>query len=432
MTRSTGADTSPSRRAVLGGLAGATAAAVAPTTAAATTQEAAATVLTRNVYLGADLSGLFGVLSLDGLRTAVGDLLADLDPDRVATRADAVAAEIAATGADVVALQEAAVLRTQRPGDFGTQGAEPAENVVVDVLAEIEAALEDRGLDYEVAAATVTTDVELPAETDDGRPDVRLTDRDVLLVRDGVAVEATETARFEAALSFPLPWVEGGLSLQRGYCRADLAIEGSSFTAVSTHLESIDGDVRTEQAEELVAALPAEGPVVVGGDFNSGPGGSTGAYDRLTVSLTDAYAERNPDGGGFTCCQASDLGNGESRLDRRIDGLLYRGPLRPTGVERVGHRPDDRIAYGSDGETNQLWPSDHAGVVGTFELDVETGTSTPAGTPTTTAASGAETAGEATTDAMATASTPRTGAGLGVLAALAGIAGGLAGRLRRE
>jgi hypothetical protein len=175
--------------------------------------------------------------------------------------------------------------------------------------------------------------------------------------------------------------------------------------------------------------------VIVGGDFNSGPGGETGAYDQLTADLTDAYAAARPDRDGFTCCQDGDLRNASSRLDRRVDGLLVRGDVPATAASRVGHRPEDRVRYEVDGETVQVWPSDHAGVVGTFAVGAAgadpalTGTETATGTATETAA---PTGTPASTTGAAPDTTAGAGPGLGVLAALAGFTGGVAGRLRRN
>ena len=429
-----GDDRSVSRRTVLSGLAGLSAGAAATTGAAASAGTAQSTpeltVLTRNVYLGVDLFALFEARSPEDVREIAGDLLAEVDPGLARERAAAIAAEIEATGADAVALQEAATLRVQRPSDFGTDSPEPAETVVVDLLDAIRSALSERGLEYEVAASAVTTDVELPAETDDGTVDVRLTDRDAVLVRSDLDAAATATTTYDEAFEVEAAALFLGLddlSVQRGFCATDVTVAGETVTVVSTHLSSVSQELRVDQAEELLDWLPTDRPVIVGGDFNSGPGAETAAYERLTGELTDAYAARHPDRDGFTCCQGADLRNAESRLGSRIDGLLVRGDVSATAANRVGHRASDRIAYQAGGETIQVWPSDHAGVVGTFALSASAsvGTATAAETATRVATS-------ASADGAAPDTTARTGPGLGVLAALSGVAGGVAGRLWRE
>lgn len=442
------ADRSVGRRTVLRGIAGLSAGVACTSGASAAGRSETAqsvpelTVLTRNVYLGVDLFRLFDARSLDDIRRIAGELLEAVDPERATTRADAIAAEIEATGADAVALQEAATLRVQRPSDFGTDSPEQAETVVVDLLSTVQSALAERGLDYEVAASTVTTDVELPADTDGGAVDVRLTDRDAVLVRSELEATATATTTYEAAFGVPIPIPGlGNLSVQRGFCAADVTAGGETVTVVSTHLSSVSKSLRRQQAAELLAQLPTDRPVVVGGDFNSGPGAETAAYDQLTGALTDAYAVTHPDQDGFTCCQGGDLRNADSQLDRRVDGLLFRGAASATAAGRVGHRSGDRVRYETDGETVRVWPSDHAGVVGTFavgasgpdatatETEPETATATEMGpegattAPTETRASTARTAPDTTAG---------VGPGLGVLAALAGIAGGVARRCWRD
>ena len=438
------------RRTVLGSAAGLTALSVAPgargASGAAQTAPATPTVMTRNVYLGIDLFRLFRAESRAAFRRIVGELLAEVDPAVYEARADAIAGEIAAAGADVVALQEVVLLRTQRPGDFGSESSERASDVLVDFLSLLESALADRDLDYEVVGVATTTDVELPADTEDGQVDVRLTDRDVLLVRGDLETEDVETGSFEAALPIPVPDSDRTLVLERGYCTAAVTVDGVGFTTVATHLESVSPMARQQQARELLGMLPASRPVVVAGDFNSGPGSETTTYDLLTGELRDAYAVRGPDGDGFTCCQAGSLRNDASRLTTRIDALLYRGEVRPTAVNRVGHRPEDRVEVDVDGETVRLWPSDHAGVVGTFEVAATTPTPTPTPTPAPTAT------GEPTPTPTATPTgtptptrtPPRTltptateatdgfGPGMGVVAALVGISAGVAARLRRD
>lgn len=447
------------RRAVLGSAAGLTtlSSLAAPSGAVRAVQAgpAAPTVLTRNAYLGVDLFRLFRAESGAEFRRLAGELLGAVDTGVYEARADAIAAEVGATDADVVALQEVTLLRTQRPGDSGSETADPASDVLVDLLALVESALDDRGLDHEVAAATTTTDVELPADTDEGQVDVRLTDRDVLLVRGDAAVEDSTTGTFETALPVPVPDSDRTLALERGYCAVDLTMDGVGFTAVSTHLESVSSLARRQQARELLEALPEDRSVIVGGDFNSGPGTETGTYDLLTAELRDAYAALDPGGEGFTCCQSGNLRNDESRLDRRIDALLYRGEVRPTAVGRVGHEPGDRVEVEADGGTVRIWPSDHAGVVGTFEVTASTPTRTPTGPPTRTSPDTDEPTPTATStgtptdtgtptparDASPTASTtdgtPRstsdgTGSGMGIVAAVAGLAVAALARLRRD
>jgi hypothetical protein len=186
----------------------------------------------------------------------------------------------------------------------------------------------------------------------------------------------------------------------------------------------------------LLDSLPSGRPVILCGDFNSGPESDSDTYDLLTGSFEDPYTTLQSDGDGFTCCQAADLGNEQSGLDRRIDLVLYRGDVRPTEIGRVGHRPEDRITVETGGETVEVWPSDHAGVVGTFEVSASTPTATAVQTATPTPGSGSTespTQSRSESQADTPASTPGGGGpGLGPFAALVGVGAGVAARVWRD
>lgn len=363
-----GTESGGSRRAFLRGLAGVGVGVVGASGATAVAARTPrVTVLTQNVYFGFDLSPLLVADSLRGFRRIVGGFVDDLDPAVYRARADAIAAAVVAADADVVALQEATLFRVQRPSDYTSRGATAATEVAVDLLTEVEAALDRRGLAYERAAVTRTSDAELPGVTADGSVDLRITDRNALLVRQGIDVDRRVTSRFDTSVGVQIPETTQTVALRRGYARADLSMDGVRFTAVSTHLESVSSFLRYLQAAELLDDLPRRRPVVLAGDLNSGPGTDSAAYDLLTESFTDPFVRLRYQG-GRTCCQSASLRNDRSNLDRRIDAVLRRGRLRATAVDRVNHRRTDRVTVRRDGDDDSvsLWPSDHAGVVATF------------------------------------------------------------------
>ena len=388
------------------------------------------TVMTRNLYLGVDLGGLFEADSTVALRELASDLLTEARRHPYGTRMDAVAAEIDATRPAVVGLQEAVRIR-ERPRD----GDSSDWTWVADLLDRLGSALDERGLAYEVAASTVTTDVRTGAETDDGRVTLQLTDRDALLVRGDLAVADTRSGRYDTGLTVPLPGGDGTSTLKRGYCTATVEVADAPVTVANTHLEAASAVIRRLQAEELLARLPSEGRVVLAGDFNSGAGADTDTYDRLTDTFADAWATVRPDAAGETCCQRSSLRNDRSRLDSRVDGVLYRGALHPETVDRVGADPDDRVAVERDGESFRVWPSDHAGVVATFALD-GVPTATPAGpssTPSPASDPGSPAGPTRTgTDVFGDGTSSDSGPGFGVLAAVAGVTLGVLARWRRD
>lgn len=396
-----------SRRALLGGVAGLATAGALPTAAAG---DGDLTVMTRNLYVGVDLFELVEAEDLDDVRTIAGRLLEDARAHPYRARAGALAEEVRAVAPDVVGVQEAALIRTREPSEFDGAHDPGASDVEVDLLELLVSELDALGLDYEVAAETVTNDVEVPADLDGGdrEVDVRLTDRTAVLVRQGVETGATHADRFDAALEIPLETVS--FSLRRGYSGVDVTIDGRPVTVATTHLESVSPAVRRDQARELLEVLPSDRPVVLAGDVNSGPGRLSDTYEILLESFEDAHAAVSPDAEAATCCYDADLRDDTGELSRRLDVVLYRGGLEAVEVHRVGVGADDRASASVDGESVRLWPSDHAGVVASFEL-AAAGAATPIGSPTDEAS-----------PSGTTVASPVDQPGMGVLAGLGGAA----------
>jgi hypothetical protein len=336
-------------------------------------------VATRNLGLGARL---YGFVDTDTLR---------IDPEQVyeryqqvrSTAPPARMAAIASGLADdlpaVVGLQEVARIR-RGPNDYAG-GSEPnARREVYDFLDLLTTALEseldryDFDVGYRVAAVSQNLDEEFPAEgPDDERFDIRLTDRDVVLVRDDLAVRRTDDGTYGLNVSATL---EDGtrVSVKRGYALATVELEGAPFTFVTTHLAVASRIIREAQAEELAGlAERRDGPVLVAGDLNTTPEGDrSAAYERLTdAGLEDVWAAVTDDPGP-TCCQGELMRNERSRLGIRVDHVLSAGPVVPLAARRTGADPDDRIeATTPDGEV-RLWPSDHAGVVADVRVEPRT------------------------------------------------------------
>jgi hypothetical protein len=303
-------------------------------------------VVTYNLYLGADIA-----------RIAAGDppaaLFATVQQTDFATRAVAIAREIAELRPALVGLQEAYLWRLQVPGDGPPPIGTPATAPVIDQLALLLAALEAEGLRYDVAAVQPQVDVELPVAEVGG--DLRITDRDALLVRRDVRWQDARGGSFQAKVPFPVPGL-GTLEVPRGWTAVDVKFRGEWLTFATTHLEAFSQLVADLQATELAALLPSSGRVVLTGDLNF----ASAAAILEAAGYRDLWARVNPDDPGFTCCQLEDLSNAESLLDERIDFIMYRGGIQGRGAELLGDEPGDRI----DG----LWPSDHAGVFGLLRL----------------------------------------------------------------
>ena len=83
------------------------------------------TVMSRNVFLGADLAPFVGTGSLDELSASPGAVWSRIEANRFEQRAHALAAEIAAARPDVVGLQEVSLYRSDRPSDDALTPARP-------------------------------------------------------------------------------------------------------------------------------------------------------------------------------------------------------------------------------------------------------------------------------------------------------------------
>ena len=302
-------------------------------------------VATYNLYLGADLSLLFGVADLEELAKQVRVVREQLEATRFDERARAVGAVLGRERPDVVGLQEVSRWTLTPP--------DGEEQVLVDFLPTLLDALDSAGCSYDAHAVNPTFGGGMPFE--DGC--VGLRGSNVVLVRrDGPAVVTGEATAPYATGFDVVTGIEGlTFPVERGWGRVDVRVDGQPLRFVNTHTEAYDGAVRDAQRDEVLAATAdAEGPVVVVGDFNATPG-AVGIPDGWTDAWTAG------EGDGFTCGQAADLANETSTLGERIDYVWVRG-ARVTAARVVGDREGDRST------PHRLWPSDHAGVVADLEV----------------------------------------------------------------
>ena len=316
-------------------------------------------VMTRNLYLGADLTPAIEATSQGKLFTANGQILDEVIANDFPRRAKGLAQEILSRRPDLVGLQEVALWAT---GPFPGS----ATNVLYDYLGLLMGELNRKRHRYDVAVVQNEFGLEAPADTNgDEVPDltVALQMRDVILVRDGVGVMTrNETgANFDNPLVLPSV-VIGPITVDRGWTSVDAKVRGSGwFRFVNTHLEAFHPRVRGAQAQELVApGGPATSnlPVVLVGDLNS---------DDDTVSFPDTYAynlllnagmENRSTDKPLSCCLNPSLlavgaGGSNADFDHQVDHVLTRDPvkigLRSSTV--TGRHP-----------TRGFWSSDHAGV----------------------------------------------------------------------
>jgi endonuclease/exonuclease/phosphatase family metal-dependent hydrolase len=313
-------------------------------------------VYNQNVYPGADVDAVIAALAsgdpnddLPALLTAVGQL----QFNEVEARAGGVADQIEKYRPDVVGLNEI----TEIDVDLSPFGG-PA--VQQDFLASLQQALQDRGLDYEVAS-TVQDIVATPV------PFVSYVDYDVVLVNpDRVTVNDDFGLTFGVNVGIVAPGVE----LRRGRTGIDAEIGGLTVTILTAHPEPGETapftTVRAAQATELVQSLGTTSPVIMMGDYNDVPGSPL--YQIITgAGFTDLWAALHPGARGFTAAGAYD----PTDLERvkRIDYIWVRGFESQARdamgtIKLVNDQPSDRV----QAPEGLIYVSDHAGVVATILL----------------------------------------------------------------
>ena len=315
------------------------------------------TVMSRNLYVGADVDRVIGALATPDPADDIPALLAAVavvQETDFATRAKAIAGEIARNRPDVVGLQEVSKLDLDLTRLGGTTV------IHLDFLAILQDALAARGLSYRVAATVQNTQAS-PVQG------ISLTDFDAVLVGPGVEVGPNPIARNYTA---NIGTVAPGITIIRGFIQIDATISGRHYIVANTHLESGRGtglpQLRAAQALELVSAIGTTLPAILLGDFND-VAGSPMHQVILGAGFSDVWAGLRRRSPGFSCCQVEDLSNPRSELNQRIDFVFARGtgtlrdPVKGE-VHLTGARAHDKVP----GPVHPLWPSDHAGLVATL------------------------------------------------------------------
>ena len=370
-------------------------------------------VMTRNVYLGADIFNVLAAAqdpdpALGGLDVpaAVADLFQIVQDTNFPERAQAIAKEILMTRPHLIGLQEVSKWYTQSPSDFfqlTPAGLKPdpyqtpAEDLFYDYLAILLDALSAKGLHYKVAVISENADVELPMLTGfttiPGIPDpvptfddLRMVDRDVILVRGDVAFSNPFSANYHNNLSAEIGGVQ--LEFTRGWAKVDAEICGATYRFVNTHLE-IAGDpgsafrlIQAQQMQELLGELNGEeDPILLVGDFNSSPehipgeaclpGAGCFNYVPPYILATtyfgylDAWDLIFWPRDGFTSSFDEYVSDPTAELTERIDLILVKPQdkeIKNVIAITTGDTPFSMTPGG-------LWPSDHAGVVARIKFE---------------------------------------------------------------
>jgi endonuclease/exonuclease/phosphatase family metal-dependent hydrolase len=320
------------------------------------------TVMTRNLYFGADLTNVITATSEEEfLSEAVEAFQTALASDFPA-RASAIADEIVAEQPALVGIQEATWWRTSTL----TDPPQPVAEMSVDFVGLILEELAERGVGYEAIETVEGFDAE--AEVPDLGLSVRLTVGDVMLARTDLPtsqlrISNIQSGTYDAMITLESP--VGDLDFPRQWISADVTVRGKQVRVLTTHLESIAAPFRIGQALELLAG-PADTtlPVVAIGDFNAEITVEGDASARmLEAGFEDAWEIARPGEAGLTCCQDADLRNEGSDLTSRIDLVLVRGDVGVDDIRVFGDDPQPGLSdYGV------LYPSDHAGVVADLVL----------------------------------------------------------------
>jgi endonuclease/exonuclease/phosphatase family metal-dependent hydrolase len=320
------------------------------------------TVMTRNLYLGADLIPLATQPNRDAFEQAAAQRYHTVLRNDFATRAKAIAREIRRARPDLIGLQEAA--RWLRGPDGIKDGtATPANQVVYDSTDVLLRELRALGQRYRVVAGRDWFDYEAPTALGF---DVRLVQRDVVLARNGSRVRPGRTFRGGYRDHFDPPTQVGVARQLRGWVGVDARVGGRTFRFVTTHLEAYSPEIADKQMRQLLSGPLASRrrASILMGDFNSDP--RSAADDRGTDRSPNAYRTAiargfvNPLPRRATCCFAEDLHATGKRLDSWIDHVIARPRARVLRSAITGAQAPDRVGG--------LWPSDHAGIVATLRL----------------------------------------------------------------
>jgi endonuclease/exonuclease/phosphatase family metal-dependent hydrolase len=369
------------------------------------------TLMSRNLYLGADLTPALTASNINQAIDAGGEIVNQVHATKFPSiRAASIAAEIKKRKPDIVGLQEAAWWRTGplnlSPSVVNNPTATTTDPLGGDFLTDLLNAVNSggkasaakkgkkKGVRYVLAAVKPEFDAELPVNDDGNGSGVtgadhneRLTMRDAILVRKGVGVKFSNpsSGTFNTLLHVDLaPPLNIPVNVTRGWVAINVKAHGRSFHVVDTHLEAFDsqgqnktnqgttvgkGEVREAQAKQLVTPMPTGAvragklPTLLIGDMNSDddtvqPNGDRNAYLAL---LAGGFTERSTSTPLGCCLNDPFLVGGPNSIndfDHQVDHIL-------TNRSRIKFVKGfvDGLA-----PVNGLYPSDHAALTSVLKI----------------------------------------------------------------
>lgn len=326
-------------------------------------------VMTRNVYLGADIARPIGSKTKEEFEQKNQIVWDTVVRTNFPARAKLLSKEIKATKPDFIGLQEVALWRKGPKDDPA-----PAKAVAYDFLTLLRKEIRRRGLKYRIGSVQQEANVEGPTERDG---DVRLTMRDVILVkkRDGLRLVGKKGDNFDSEIT--VPTAAGEVNVKRGFTYVNAKLGGIKFRVIDTHLEAFLADTRLDQAKELVGKggpTRTKLPTFLLGDMNSDakgdPDGNGDPKPYRVIrkaGFRDAWTEIKGKAKGYACCLTRETADDPPPFpaDHRIDHIFTKAgrsaKIKGLRARLVGLTPKNRTASG-------LWPSDHGGWFGKFKL----------------------------------------------------------------
>jgi hypothetical protein len=326
-------------------------------------------VMQYNVNEGSDFLQVQGTTTTSQFLVGVGQVITQVQSTNPPERMQAVAKQIIARRPDLVSLEE---LDQWYTGSFNPTTSQCGSMTLeYDMVQELLAALAAQGGHYQMVVQAqqyafpptpglIPPSTFLCAQVVNHLAILARTDVDPRELR----ISNPQSAQYvnERILQTPV----GALPEPRAWVAVDGVFRGKAFRFIGTHLESVDASIRELQGGELRAG-PAnvKVPVILAMDSNAqaAPPPQDPTYvDFINAGYADAWSEIFPSRPGLTCCQAESDNNPVSQLSQRIDLILTKGSVE---AQRIALFNDDPLSRLPDG----LWPSDHAGVAASLELD---------------------------------------------------------------
>ena len=332
------------------------------------------TVMSRNLYLGADLSPALEAGNVNAAVDAAYQIEQQVHRTNFpGVRAAELASEIKKVKPDIVGLQEGAWWRTGpydlsavTSGPKATQTDPAGGDFLTDLLTQLNSGGGKKSgasaakkkkkpkLQYRIAVVKPEFDFELPVNQGSGGlgacpaqcHNERLTMRDAILVKKGVKTSKATSGTFNTLLRVKVGGVIN-VDVTRGFAAVDAKVNGRKVHVVDSHLEAFDsaasntgsdgntypkGGIREAQAKQLIAPggpVTSKLPTVLVGDFNSDSpvhGDQVDPGDALAYRalLAGGWSERALTPPPFGCCLQDPNLNDPSTagITHRVDHIM--------------------------------------------------------------------------------------------------------------